>query len=215
MAGSLDMPRREGRAPRMQAAARRAQILAEAVRVFSDSGYGATSTAAIAQNCGVSEPALYRYFSSKRELYLAALDEASARVLRRWQEISKESGGALGGLLAIGQWYFLQVEEEPELLRLRARADVDAHEPDVRERQQAFFLEAFAFVLGLYEDAEARGELPPETDLRVRTWFFLALGSLIDRTEALGLRDSLGFEELGRLILLGAPELLAPPVEPG
>ena len=120
MAGSLDMPRREGRAPRMQAAARRAQILAEAVRVFSDSGYGATSTAAIAQNCGISEPALYRYFSSKRELYLAALDEASARVLRRWQEISKESGGALGGLLAIGQWYFLQVEEEPELLRLRA-----------------------------------------------------------------------------------------------
>lgn len=214
MGTSLEARLRDGRAARLPAAERRAQILEEAVRVFARRGYGEISTAEIAQSCGVSEPALYRYFSGKRELYLAALDEASSRILRRWKTIAEESGHAVEALLAIGQWYFAQLEDEPEWLRLRARADVDARESDVRERQQAFFLKGFEFVLGLFEAAREQGRIPAGTDLRARTWFFLALGSLIDRTEALGLREALGPEDLGRMILAGAPELLSPANRP-
>ena len=51
-------------------------MLDTACRVFSQSSYRGATTAEIAREAGISEPILYRHFGSKRDLYLACLDEA-------------------------------------------------------------------------------------------------------------------------------------------
>ena len=51
-------------------------MLDTACRVFSRSSYRGATTAEIAREAGISEPILYRHFGSKRDLYLACLDEA-------------------------------------------------------------------------------------------------------------------------------------------
>src|SRR6266849_3335368 len=61
---------------RLSAEARRAAVLDTACRVFSKSSYRGATTAEIAREAGISEPSLYRHFGSKRDLYLACLDEA-------------------------------------------------------------------------------------------------------------------------------------------
>ena len=66
---------------RLTADARRQAVLDTACRVFSRSSYRGATTAEIARAAGVSEPILYRHFGSKRDLYLACLDE-SWRALR-------------------------------------------------------------------------------------------------------------------------------------
>jgi AcrR family transcriptional regulator len=60
------------RAPRLPADERRNQIVDVAVQVFARHGYAATGTADIAEAAGIGEPTIYRYFESKRDLYLAA-----------------------------------------------------------------------------------------------------------------------------------------------
>ena len=60
-------------------AARREEILDEATRLFARLGYADTDTQALVDNLGVGKGTLYRYFPSKRELFLAAVD----RVMRR------------------------------------------------------------------------------------------------------------------------------------
>ena len=62
--------------PRLTAEARRQAVLDTACRVFAKSSYRGATTAEIAREAGISEPILYRHFGSKRDLYLACLEDA-------------------------------------------------------------------------------------------------------------------------------------------
>jgi AcrR family transcriptional regulator len=69
-------------AQRLTAAARREQLLDVGLEVFSRNGFHATSMNDVADAAGVTKPVLYQHFASKRELYLALLQEEGARLLR-------------------------------------------------------------------------------------------------------------------------------------
>ena len=82
--------------PRLPAAERRRCVLDSAVQVFSRSTYRGATTAEIARECGVSEPVLYRHFTSKRDLYLACLDAAWEHVRGLWEDaVANEPDPAL------------------------------------------------------------------------------------------------------------------------
>ena len=53
---------------------RRLQILRVAMRLFSQRGFGGTTTKEIALAAGVSEAMVFRHFATKKELYSAILD---------------------------------------------------------------------------------------------------------------------------------------------
>ncbi len=61
---------------------RREEILDAATRLFAERGFSETDTQVLADELGVGKGTLYRYFPSKRDLFLAAAD----RVMRRLQE---------------------------------------------------------------------------------------------------------------------------------
>ncbi len=61
---------------------RREEILDAAALLFSEQGYSETDTDALAAHLKVGKGTLYRYFPSKRELFLAAAD----RVMRRLRQ---------------------------------------------------------------------------------------------------------------------------------
>ena len=63
------------RMPREQ---RREQLIGVATAMFADSGYHTTSMDDVAEAAGVSKPVLYQHFTSKKDLYLAAIDAAAA-----------------------------------------------------------------------------------------------------------------------------------------
>ena len=62
--------------PRLTAPQRRQVVLNTACRVFFAKSYRGATMAEIARESGITEPILYRHFGSKRDLYLACLDEA-------------------------------------------------------------------------------------------------------------------------------------------
>ena len=59
---------------RMAGDERRLQILRIAMRLFSQRGFGGTTTKEIALAAGVSEAMVFRHFATKKELYSAILD---------------------------------------------------------------------------------------------------------------------------------------------
>jgi AcrR family transcriptional regulator len=59
---------------RMSAEGRRLQILRVAVTLFSQKGFGGTTTREIALAAGVSEAMVFRHYATKEELYSAILD---------------------------------------------------------------------------------------------------------------------------------------------
>src|SRR5947209_9864974 len=78
----LDIPHMRLKAPQ-----RREQLIEVATRLFAKLGYEATTTAAIAEAAGVTEPILYRHFKSKQELFVAIVREMSDQTMQEWREL--------------------------------------------------------------------------------------------------------------------------------
>ena len=72
---------------RLKAPQRREQLIEVATRLFAKSGYDATTTSAIAEAAGVTEPILYRHFDSKQELFVAIVRNVSELTMAHWREI--------------------------------------------------------------------------------------------------------------------------------
>lgn len=71
---------RLGRPPAGDSAATRARILEGARRTFAELGYDATTNKALAAEAGITTGALYHYFESKFDLYVAVHEHTQAVV---------------------------------------------------------------------------------------------------------------------------------------
>ena len=72
---------------RHKAPQRREQLIEVATKLFAKWGYDATTTAAIAEAAGVTEPILYRHFDSKQELFVAIVRSVSELTMEHWREV--------------------------------------------------------------------------------------------------------------------------------
>lgn len=66
---------------RLPAPARREQLLHTALATFAAKGFHATSMNDVAEAAGVTKPVLYQHFDSKRDLFLALLEDCGARLV--------------------------------------------------------------------------------------------------------------------------------------
>jgi len=93
---------------RLPAAARREQLLAVAVEVFAHQGFHGAAMNDIAEAAGVTKPVLYQHFHSKRELYLALLEEVGDQLRQTIEKATVEAGAPRDqverGFLAYFRW---------------------------------------------------------------------------------------------------------------
>lgn len=68
-------------------------ILRVAQRLFMEYGYRAVTTRQIADACGLTQPALYHYFSDKQELYVAMMHEEVAKMRAALERIARRGEG--------------------------------------------------------------------------------------------------------------------------
>lgn len=75
---------------RVPAAERREELIAAAVHEFARGGLHGTPVALIARRVGVAQPYVFTLFSSKRELFLAALDRSFQEVASTFTRAAEE-----------------------------------------------------------------------------------------------------------------------------
>ena len=121
-----------GTAARMAGGERRLQILRVAMRLFSQRGFGGTTTKEIALAAGVSEAMVFRHFATKEELYSAILDHKAclhddldplqkvADAIQRKDDRAVFEGMALDALN--------QHDCDPEFQRLLLHSALEQHE---------------------------------------------------------------------------------------
>ena len=97
---------------RLPAEERRASLLACACGVFSGGSYRGSTTAEIAREAGITEPVLYRHFESKRDLYLACIDETWRRIRGLWDEVVAAEPDPAAWIAAMGQAYLAATEQK-------------------------------------------------------------------------------------------------------
>src|SRR3972149_2031538 len=77
---------------RMTAADRREAILEAAVEEIARNGFAGATTADIARRAGISQPYVFRFFPTKKDLCLAVIDRCLSRVLRDWESAMPKPG---------------------------------------------------------------------------------------------------------------------------
>jgi TetR/AcrR family transcriptional regulator len=110
---------------------RRLQILAVAVRLFSERGFRGTTTKEIAQSAGVSEAMVFRHFATKEELYAAILDHKACSgnfepAVMAADALARKDDRAVFESLAFGALQYHQ--KDPEFQRLLLHSALEKHE---------------------------------------------------------------------------------------
>jgi AcrR family transcriptional regulator len=164
---------------RLPAAERRAGIVDAALRVFGERSYGRATTAEIARAAGVTEPVLYRHFTSKRDLYLACLELMSSR-LRETVEaiIAAEPDPA--------EWPFAvpraidQLRKDaihPSQLWIQALGEA-GEDPELSRYLRQHMRQLHAFVADVIRRAQEAGGVAANREPDAEAWIGLGLGLL-------------------------------------
>jgi AcrR family transcriptional regulator len=171
---------------RLPAAERRQAVLDTACRVFSDLSYRGATTAEIARQAGVSEPILYRHFGSKRELYLACLDEAWRRLRAAGDAAVERRRGAVSRVGAVAECY-MSSEDRVRLVDLWIQALTVAPEDEIiATALRGQIREVHAWFVEQLRASQAEGSVEPDRDPVAEAWLFIAGGLLVTIDHRLG-----------------------------
>jgi AcrR family transcriptional regulator len=117
---------------RQTAEQRREAVLAAANVEFALRGLHGASTDAIARRAGISQPYLFRLYGSKKDLFLAVIDDCFARTLESFRAAAAGTSG-VEALEAIGQAYVRSLEEDRVMLQGQLQSyAASVEDPDVR-----------------------------------------------------------------------------------
>ena len=157
---------------------RREEMVAAAVRVFAEHGYGAPTTE-IARQAGISQAYLFRLFPTKEELFAAATKESSRRMLEAFRTAAASARKhGIDPLDAMGKAYDELLDEDRDVLLVQLHSQVASrHAPLVREAMQDCFRR-------IYDLVERESGASPE---ELKAWF--AHGMLCNTMAAIGAEE--------------------------
>jgi AcrR family transcriptional regulator len=154
--------RKVGRPADADAAETRRRLIREARRSFATEGYDATPNRKIAEAVGITTAAIYHYFDSKADLYVATYAEVQEtvfstleRATSRHQRFADRFSALLDALAEIDA-------EDPYLAGfvIGVASDLRRH-PELTDAIREHRVRGRDYLLSLCRDAIARGEVSP------------------------------------------------------
>lgn len=169
---------------------RRQQILAAAMACFARQGFHATSIGDIVQECCLSVGAIYQYFPSKEELFLAVVAVRMQQTLVALKALFARPGPMIDKTQEAADLFFAQLADE---LMPSVKVSMEfwrEAQTSERVREQRIALcdgvrEFFHWLLG---EARRRGELRQDADVPAVTELLMALNDGILMHHATGIQ---------------------------
>jgi len=184
---------------------KRAAFLPIVAEAFARLGYRRTTTATLAQRCGVRENVLYRLWPDKKAMFLAAIRYVYDRSARIWEEQSASVPRETVATRLLA--YESRRLGELGLHRILFAGLSEADDPEIRERLRDTYRRFARFIRRRVEShrALAGGRLGPDAELAA--WALVGLGTIATISREIELlpavRRARLVEEAGRLLLDG------------
>ncbi len=203
------MPAKEKR-KRLPANEREAQILRAAMRAFARSNYRVAGTADIAAEAGIAEPTIYKYFPSKKHLFIRILKRIGDRILDGWRATEAAEPDAVSALRRIGRSYLETLRSHGDELKMQFQALAESDDPEIarqlRENHQAYI----RFLAALVERAKKENDLRADVDSYAAGWLLNGIGFTTTMARLLKI-DSKSGEGPPEAMILGYLEWMTPP----
>ena len=167
---------------RVKTDAKRSEIVGTAWEVFREKGFDGASMSDVAERLGGSKATLYRYYSSKEELFAAALEqmigENGSRIFAGlWDE-----GDLRPRLLEFARVYMAN-RLRPDMIAIERALVAEGARSDLGERLRKKFIEPYWRRLAALFNHEMRAARLRRGDPLTATWHFRGLieAELVER----------------------------------
>lgn len=162
--------RKLGRPPAIDSAETRQRLVLAARRVFARLGYDATTNREIAAEAGITTGAIYHYFASKAELFVAVFAEVQDEVYAEFEKAAAAHERFADRLDAVLDAAADLNASDPSLAAFVAAVpgEADRH-PDLAALLAPLQERGRTFVRKLVDDACERGELAAGADRQAVT----------------------------------------------
>ena len=155
----------------------RKRLLPIVCEVFSELGYHRTTTAQLAQRCGVRENILYRLWTDKKAMFLAAVDDIFQSRAERWGEILSERPTPEQAAEALVV-YEAKHQGEFGFYRVVFTALVEADDPEIRQAITGMYRRFHKLIHKLI-DASREGEKnSPGLSADATAWAMIGLATV-------------------------------------
>jgi len=206
---ALPTGKRLGRPPSSDSADTRRRILDIARTSLAAGGFDSTTNRDLATEVGLTAGALYHYFGSKLDLYVAVHDDLQERVYGRFNEAADGASGFLGKFEAVLDVAHRMNREDPTLAAFLGvvRTDMRRH-PEIRDRLGEHAARRDGFFVRLVDAGVASGEITRQHRALVNEFVTMILIGLTDGVSEDPRRHERAVAAI-KLVLRG--ELITPP----
>lgn len=185
---------------RLPAKQREQQILRTAIRVFARSNYRVAGIAEIAAEAGIAEPTIYKYFPSKKDLFIRILERIGERILEIWGQVASAQQGGRNALRRVGSAYLEGLRTHPDELKIQFQALAESDDPDIARQLRENHKGYVRFLAGLVAEAKKKGAVRREVDPNAAGWFLNGVGFTLTMVRLLGLDRKVDERRLENMI---------------
>jgi len=169
---------------------RRAQILAAATACFARQGFHATSMDDVVRESGLSVGAIYTYFPSKEDLFLAIAEQRAEQNLAYLNDLFRRPGPMADKSRAAIDYFFDALSDDlVPLARMHIEFLSEAAKSErLQARQDDRCESARQFLRWLLADAQQHGDVRSDVDVEAAAELMMALNEGILLLSVAGLR---------------------------
>jgi len=159
--------RRLGRPPDVDSGVTRDRLVTTARKLFARDGFDATTNRDIAQAAGITTGAIYHYFPSKADLYIAVYTETIEFVYSEFEKAIADHDGLLDQYVAVldAAGRMNEADHSVTAFVVAIASEAQRH-PALAERLRAVRGRNTNFFRAMVASAAERGELAPGVDER-------------------------------------------------
>ena len=175
---------------RLSAEQRREQILTCCIDVLAKSNYQKMRVADIADLVGVSEAAIYKYFPTKKRLFLAVLKYMSDRLINSLISVIEAETDTIEALRKVATAFTNPEVNPPDHVRIRSKAIAEVDDSEIAGQLQYDHLRFVLLLRGIVENGVRQGVF--RSDLGIDTTVLLldAAGMFVETLKLLSLEGN-------------------------
>jgi AcrR family transcriptional regulator len=158
------------------------EIIDTAIKIIQESNYQNMKTALIAEKLDISEGTIYNYFSSKREIFLAVIDEVSKKLLDFFIKNLNQNKSLYDNLKILGENFLTHNKYFVEYYKVIYKAFSELDDEELKQKLSVIFDKSIDFIYeklsNIKEIKELKNKNIKKDNLKLIIYFLWGFGDI-------------------------------------